>query len=122
MSKTTKDVVELYLNACYEGSAEMIKQAFHESAHLYSLDENKALSDQPRDEFAQLIATPPSAKSVNAPREEEILFIDFSSEDTAVAKVATLAHGISFTDYLFLARIQGEWKIVSKFYTGKKKD
>ena len=122
MNKTAKDAVELYLNACYEGNGEMINQAFHESAHLYSLDADKALSDELRDEFAQHIDTPPSAKTLNAPREEEILMIDFSGEDTAIAKVAMLAHGTLYTDYLFLGRIQGDWKIVSKFYTGKKKE
>jgi Putative lumazine-binding len=66
--------------------------------------------------FREIIAGRPSPKSQNAPREEEILLIDFSSADQALVKVRVRINATVFVDHLTYHRIDGEWLITAKAF------
>ena len=66
--------------------------------------------------FKDVIAGRPSPKSMNAPRQEEILLLDFASATQALVKVRVRINTIVFVDYLTYHRIDGEWMITSKAY------
>jgi hypothetical protein len=114
-------VVQTYLDACYEGSGDKMREVFHQDAHLFSIDDRGNLVNEPRDDFAKHIDDSISPQSQGAPREDEIVFLDFSGPRTALAKVNLLVGDIIYTDYLMLGKVGNDWKILSKMYVGKKK-
>jgi hypothetical protein len=58
-----------------------------------------------------------SPKSVNAPREDEILMVDFASTTQALVKVRVRVVEKVFIDHLTWHHIDGRWLITSKgFY------
>jgi hypothetical protein len=72
--------------------------------------------------YKELLASRPSPKSLNAPREEEILMMDFASPTQALAKVRVRINTTVFVDYLTYHRIDGDWLITSKGYHIERND
>lgn len=66
--------------------------------------------------FKDVIAGRPSPKSLNAPRQEEILLVDFAGADQALVKVRVRINDTVFVDHLSYHRIDGEWLITAKAY------
>ena len=67
-------------------------------------------------EYKEILAGRPSPKSLNAPRQEEILLMDFASSTQALVKIRVRINATVFVDYLTYHRIDGEWLITSKGY------
>jgi hypothetical protein len=63
------------------------RRVFRSSAQLHGLREGK-MALFSAGGYKELLASRPSPKSLNAPREEEILMMDFASPTQALAKVA----------------------------------
>jgi hypothetical protein len=57
-----------------------------------------------------------SPKALGAPREEEVLLLDFASPTQALAKVRVRINDMVFVDYLSYHRIGDDWLITSKAY------
>ena len=74
------------------------------------------MSMWPAQKYKEVLAGRPSPKSLNAPRQEEILLMDFASPTQALVKVRVRINTIVFVDYLTYHRIDGEWLITSKGY------
>jgi len=112
-----KEVIQTYFDAGYESDGEKMRTAIHNAAHTYVHDERGALMDRDKETFIKLVE---SGKS-NAPypRQEEILSIDFTSENTAVALVKVRIGKILFTDVLSFIRLDGKWTIISKLAAGE---
>jgi hypothetical protein len=71
---------------------------------------------RPAQAYKELLDQRPSPKSLNAPREEEILLIDIASSTQAFAKVRVRINNEVFVDYLVFHRIDGAWIITSKAF------
>lgn len=112
--KEIEKVIQVYFDAGYEDDGEKMREVFHDAAHLYSLDENGGLCIWDLDCFVKRVNI---AKDYY-PRYEEILTIDFTGENTAVARVKVRVANTIFTDILSFLRLGGKWGIICKVLTG----
>jgi len=112
-----KKVIQLYFDGSYEGDGGKMDQAFHQAAHIYGHNPDGSLKDWPRDEFVKLVGSGPSGRP-SFPREDEILSIDFTGENTAVARVKLRVHTTRFTDMLCFMRLDGKWGVIAKVFAG----
>jgi putative lumazine-binding protein len=107
--------IERYFELMYSSDAALFDQVFCPTAQLHGFREG-ALSMWSAQEFKDVLAGRPSPKSLNAPREEEILLVDVASATQAIAKVRVRINAIVFVDYLTFHRTGGAWMITSKAY------
>ena len=108
-------VVQGYFDALYEGDADKMGTIFHPSADLRWVDKGE-LKVLTVPDWLGLIRKRTSAKAEGKPREDLIVTIDRSDENTAFIKVRCQLPPRYFTDYLVAMKLQGGWQIVSKSY------
>lgn len=109
--------VEAYLRGHATGDGEEWRKAFHPSAMVTGVRDGKLQSTSAPDFIARAPGKPAADE---ARRKRRIVSIDVSG-DAALAKVELDYPKVSFVDYLSLLRIDGEWKIAQKTYTGTSK-
>ena len=118
-STEIKKIIQTYFDASYESSGEKMSQVFHDAAHIYGHGENGALNDMDKEFFVKLVGTPrPDAAKLQYERQDEILSIDFTGENTAIARVKLRVGNTLFTDMLCFMCIGGKWGVISKVYSG----
>jgi hypothetical protein len=105
--------VQRYFDLMYEADTSRWDRVFRPSAQLHGLREGKMAMFTSQG-YKELTDSRPSPKSLNAPREEEILMIDFASPTQALAKVRVRINKTVYVDYLTYHRVEGEWLISSK--------
>jgi len=114
-----KRIIQTYFDASFEGSGEKMAQVFHSAAHIYGHGANGELNDMPKDFFVNLVGTPrPGMPKPEYPRQDEILAIDFTGENTASARVMLRVGTTLFTDMLCFMRLDGKWGVISKVFSG----
>jgi len=114
-----KDILQAYFNASYTHDGDKMLEIFHDAAHIFGLEENGTLSDKNKYEFAARVSGHRTeSPSIEFPRYEEILSIDFTGDNTAVARVKLRVMNTIFTDILSFARIEGKWGILCKILSG----
>ena len=107
--------VQRYFDLMYDGDTSRFDRVFRSSAQLHGFREGKlAMWSAP--EYKEVLGGRPSPKSLKAPREEEILMLDFASPTQALAKVRVRINANVFVDYLTFHRVEGEWLITAKGY------
>ena len=114
-----KEVIQKYFDASYADDGDAMGETFHDAANLYSLDDDGMLVVWPKEYFVNLVNshdTDPA--NPGYPRDAEILSIDFTSENTAVARVKLRVRETLFTDILSFMRIDGQWAIIAKVFAG----
>ena len=112
-----RTAIDRYFQGHATGDASHFRIAFLPSAHIEGNREGKFTS-WTLDEYCGLFNGKPAADE--ATRTRTIDLIDVSG-DSSIAK-ATLDHGaMVFTDYFVLLKVNGEWKIANKVYSGRKK-
>jgi len=109
--------VEAYLRGHATGDGEEWRKAFHPAAMVTGLRDGKLVSMSAPD-FVARAAGKPAADE--AQRKRRIVSIDVAG-DAALAKVELDYPKVFFVDYLSLLKIDGEWKIAQKTYTGTSK-
>ena len=107
--------VQRYFDLMYDSDTSRFDHVFWSSAQLHGFRDGR-ISMWPAQTFKEVLAGRPSPKSVNAPREEEILLMDFASANQAVVKVRVRINAVVFVDHLTYHRIDGEWLITAKAY------
>jgi hypothetical protein len=107
--------VQRYFDLMYDSDTSRFDRVFRASAQLHGFQEGQ-MTMWPAQKFKDVIAGRPSPKSMNIPRQEEILLLDFASATQAIVKVRVRINTIVFVDYLTYHRIDGEWLITSKAY------
>jgi ketosteroid isomerase-like protein len=112
---TVEAVVQHYFDGVYEGDVEKLGAVFHPSADLRSL-ENGKLRVLALPAWLDWMKRRPSAKAEGKPREDFIVTIDRSDDQTAFIKVRCQLPPRYFTDYLVAMKLRDGWKIVSKSY------
>ena len=108
-------VVQNYFDGLYECNTEKLGAMFHPSADLRWLEkgELKVISVP---NWLERLKKLPSAKSEGKAREDFIVTIDRSDENTAFVKVRCQWPPRYFTDYLVAMKLPDGWQIVSKSY------
>jgi hypothetical protein len=103
-----------YFDLMYDGDVSRFDAVFRPSAQLHGL-RNGEMVVWPAQTYKDVLASRPSPKSLKAPREEEILLMDFASADQALVKVRVRINTTVFVDYLSYHR-DGDWRITAKSF------
>ena len=113
--------VQRYFDLMHDGDTARFERVFRSTAQLHGFREGQ-MSMWPVHQYKEILAGRPSPKSLNAPREEEILLMDFASATQAIVKVRVRINTVVFVDYLTYHRIDGDWLITSKAYHVERSD
>jgi len=108
------EAVQRYFDLVYDGDVSRFEAVFRPSAQLHGL-RNGEMVVWPAPTYRDVLASRPSPKALNAPREEEILLMDFASADQALVKVRVRIGATVFVDYLSYHR-DGDWRITAKSF------
>jgi hypothetical protein len=112
---TVEAVVQNYFDALYEGDAEKMSTVFDASADLRWVEKGQ-LQVLTVPDWLDRIRKRPSGKAEGKAREDFIVTIDRSDDNTAFIKVRCQLPPRYFTDYLVAMKLSDGWKIVSKSY------
>lgn len=115
------EAVQRYFDLMYDADTSRWDRVFRPTAQLHGLREGKMAMFTSQG-YKELTASRPSPKSVNAPREEEILLIDFASPAQALVKVRVRINKSVYVDHLTYHRVDGEWLISAKGYHVERTD
>ena len=109
------DAVERYFDLMFDSDVSRFDQVFAPSAQLHGLRDGN-LRLLPAQDYKSALASGPSPKSKNAPRQQEILLVDFASPTQAVVKVRVRIDSVQYLDYLSYHCINGAWLITAKSF------
>jgi hypothetical protein len=112
---TVEAVVQDYFDALYEGDADKMSTVFDASADLRWVEKGE-LQVLTVPDWLDRIRKRPSGKAEGKAREDFIVTIDRSDDNTAFVKVRCQLPPRYFTDYLVAMKLKDGWKIVSKSY------
>jgi hypothetical protein len=105
--------LQRYFDLMYDCDTSRFDEVFYPTVHLHGFrdGEMKAWSAEV---YRDILDRRQSPKSQNAPRQDDILLIDFASATQALTKVRVRISTMWFIDYLTWHRIDGKWLITSK--------
>lgn len=109
--KEIKDVVMQYVSGCAMGDVELAKKAFHKDAVMFGYLNSELCAgsiDALYSAIAQLGAAPATKAEVDV--------MEVEGTAATVRVVLENWHGLSFTDFHSLVRIDGQWQIVAKIF------
>jgi hypothetical protein len=109
------DAVQLYLDLMYDCDVGKFDKVFASTSQLHGFREGK-MTCWPAPQYKEVLAGRRSPKVAGAPREEQVLLLDFTSPTQALAKVRVRIHDMVFVDYLSYHKVDGRWLITSKAY------
>jgi hypothetical protein len=109
------DAVGRYLDLMFDSDVSRFDQVFASSAQLHGLRDGN-LRLLPAQDFKNALASGASPKAKNAPRQQEILLVDFASATQAVVKVRVRIDTVQYLDYLSYHCINGAWLITAKSF------
>ena len=109
------EAIQRYFNLMYDCDVSMFDRVFRPTAQLHGFREGQ-MTMWTADAYKDILSKRQTPKSQNAPREEQILLIDFASDTQALAKVRVRIGATLFTDYLIYHCIGNDWMITSKAY------
>lgn len=110
--------IEHYVQGHATGDGAHFRLAFHPESKLFFIREGKFASWTSEEYIGRAKGTPAADE---AQRKRRVDFVDITG-DAAVAKLTLDYPEVTFTDYLSLLKVDGEWKIVNKtFHANRKK-
>src|SRR5262245_52767502 len=109
------DAVDSYFETMFDCDLARFDQVFAPTAQLHGLRDGQ-IRILPIAEYRRLLASTPSPESKDAPRQQEILLVDFASPDQAMVKLRVRIDTILYLDYLAFHRIAGAWRVTAKSF------
>ena len=113
--KGLHDAVQRYFDLMYDCDVSKFARVFWTTAQLHGFRDGD-MTVWPYDTYKDVLSKRQSPKTQNAPREENVLLVDFASASQALVKVRVRIGAVHFIDYLTYHLIKGEWLITSKAY------
>ena len=114
-----KKAIQDYFDAGYASDGAKMAGVFHDVAHLYTCAEDGSLYNWDKSFFIDIVNRgKPGPDGPGYTRYDEILSIDFVSENTAVARVKVRVADTLYTDILSFLHIDGKWQVISKVFAG----
>lgn len=107
--------LEEYFEMMFDSDLNRFDRVFAASAQLHGFRDG-SLRVLSAGEYRKLLASSPSPKSRGAPRQQEILLVDFASSSQALVKVRVRVDTILYVDYLSLHLISGSWLVTAKSF------
>lgn len=105
--------VQRYFDLMHGSDVAAFDEIFHRTAQLHGFRDGK-IAMIPALAFKEAIASRPSLQSLQVPREEQILLMDFASPTQALVKVRVRWNTALYVDYLTYHCVDGKWLITSK--------
>jgi hypothetical protein len=115
MLHTLLDAVNSYFELMFDSDISRFDEVFAPSAQLHGLRDGQ-LRLLPAQHYKDALGSGPSPKSKHAPRQQEILLVDFASPTQAMVKVRVRIDAIQYLDYLAYHCIDGAWLITAKSF------
>jgi len=112
---TVETVIQHYFDGLYESDADKLAAIFHPSADLRWVS-NGELQILTVPDWMELVKKRASPKSEGKPREDFVVTVDRSDDNTAFIKVRCQLPPRYFTDYLIAMKMTDGWQLVSKAY------
>lgn len=109
------EAVERYFDLMFDNDVSRFGQVFASTAQLHGLRDANLLSYSAQ-EYRKALASRPSPQSKNAPRQQEILLVDFASPAQAIVKVRVRIDVAHYIDHLSYHLIDGTWLIIAKSF------
>lgn len=109
--------IEHYFQGHATGDGAHFRKVFHPESKLVFVREGK-YAQRTSEEYISGSSGKPAADE--AQRKRAIDWIDVTG-DTAVVKLTLTYPAVTFTDYMALLKIDGEWKIVNKMFHADRK-
>ncbi|MGD9882484.1 MAG: nuclear transport factor 2 family protein [Reyranella sp.] len=109
------DVVDQYFETMFDNDVGRLDRVFAPTAQLHGLRDG-VLRVLPVAEYRKALASTPSPKSKAAPRQQEILSIDFAAPAQALVKVRVRIDTLLYVDYLCFHLVDGAWRITAKSF------
>lgn len=103
-----------YFEGIYEADVEKILLPFANDAEMFYTHENGKLSAVPVTVLREMLKNVVSPREKGEPHHDFIQHIEMCGPTTAMVKLNCALAPAYFTDYLFMAVENSEWKIVSK--------
>ena len=107
--------VAAYFETMFDADLARFDRLFAPSATLHGLRDG-ALRVLTVAQYRDLLASTPSPKSRNAPRQQEILLVDLASPEQALVKVRVRIDRLLYLDYLSFHRVDGAWRLTAKSF------
>jgi hypothetical protein len=107
--------VDQYFETMFDNDVTRFDRVFAPSAQLHGLREGHLRILRVAD-YRKLLASNPSPKSKGAPRQQEILLVDFASPTQALVKARVRIDAILYVDYLAFHLIEGVWRVTAKSF------
>jgi hypothetical protein len=105
--------VQTYFDLMYDCDTSRFDRVFRSTVQLHGFRDGQMMV-WPARTYRDILDKRQSPKSLNAPRADEILMIDFVSDEMAFVKVRVRMAALVMVDYLTWHRIDGRWLITSK--------
>ncbi len=116
------EAIERYFDLMFDNDLSRFDHVFASSAQLHGLRDDH-LRELSAHDYKNALASGLSPEAKNAPREQEILLVDFAAPTQALAKVRVRIDAILYLDYLSYHRVNGAWLITAKsFHVEKRYD
>lgn len=94
---------------------QLYDQVFHPRSHLYGFMQGQ-LNERSAADYRAQLAERASPRTQGFERAEQVLWVDYLSDDLALVKVRLSLYGNTMVDYLNLVKTDGEWRIISKLW------
>lgn len=104
--------IEHYFNGQATGDGAHFRKVFHPDSKLFFTRDGK-LAQRTSEEY--ISGAPGKPAPDEAQRKRTIDWIDVTG-DAAVVKITLTYPAVTFTDYMSLLKLDGEWKIVNKTF------
>ena len=115
-------VIYEFFESDYLRDADRMDVLFHEESEFFEFNKGGTLVKKTGKEFVNGFrssgAAATGASQPKYPQMNEILSIDFTGENTAVARTRMRVKDTLFTDILCFMRINGVWGIIAKVASG----
>ena len=112
---TLLEAVDVYFRALYACDTALLDSVFHPASTLFDVDEGVITVD-PYPAWREVVANRPSPQSVGQERDEQVLLVDWLSDDAAVVRVRLRVLDSVFVDQLSFVRGPEGWRIVAKVW------
>lgn len=100
-----------YVNGCATGDVELTKRAFHKDAVMYGYLNGELSAGSIENLYAAI-----SALGAALDTKSEVDVMEVVGTAATVRVVLENWHGLSFTDFHSLVKIDGKWTIVAKIF------
>jgi hypothetical protein len=107
--------LEKYFDLMYDCDVKNFDRVFASTAQLHGFRDGQ-MTCWPAAQYKEILAGRTSPKALGAPRESQMLMLDFTSDTQALAKVRVRINDMYFVDYLSYHKIEGTWLVTSKAY------